>query len=112
MTETAEAPITVYGSSDDLIEVEGALEEEFTYHDRERGDLLAFSNGVVVRVYFDTDGVWRVVPIARADLLTIAQAPADDPDNYTDRATLTEPATWVVHGTAIKQYRVPERKPT
>lgn len=94
-------PTRVYGASDDLIEIEGALREEFcaTNEVHDEGDLLAFSTGVVLRVRYDSDGVWRLAPLVGASEVTVVPAPANDEDNYSDRVLLHEPPTWVVHGT-------------
>lgn len=90
--------ITVYGASDDLIEVEGDITEEFPYRDDNDDNLLAFSNGTVLRIRFDAAGVWRISPVmVGAGLVDIVQAPEGDEDNYSDRATVTG-AAWVGHG--------------
>jgi hypothetical protein len=89
---------TIYGASDDLIEVDGAISEEFL-PDGGFG-MVACSNGVLLRVTYDLDGVWRIVPLAGADKVTITQAPADDEDNYSDRAVITERLSWVALATA------------
>lgn len=92
---------TVYGASDDLIELEGDIYEEFYVLGEEEENYLAFSNGTVLRVDYDKDGVWRIRPMTNLAAVTIDMAPADDESNYSDRATLHEPATWVVHGRAF-----------
>jgi hypothetical protein len=97
-----ETEITVYGASDDLIEIDGAIIEEFN----PRGDepvLLAFSDGTVLRIHYSDAGVWRIQPVhgGRGSELTIAQAPEDDEANYSDRATLRADIEWVVAGDAI-----------
>jgi hypothetical protein len=84
--------ITVYGSSDDLIEIEGAIEEEFSPGD---DAILAFSNGVLLRINYDNDGVWRIKPLVCTDKVVITQAPADDENNYSDRAVIEETVFWV-----------------
>lgn len=98
--------ITVYGASDDLIEVDGDISEEFTYQGEDRhpnsgdGDLLAFSDGTILRITFTHSGVWRISPVVRGSaVLDIVQASEDEDDyrNRTDRATL-DGAVWVVHG--------------
>lgn len=95
--------ITVYGGGDDLIEVDGDIVEEFSHYEAEDrevpGSLLAFSDGTVLRIALTPPGVWRITPVAvgRA-ALSIAQAPEDDDDNYSDRATLDGEIAWVVHG--------------
>lgn len=90
--------ITVYGASDDLIEVDGDISEEFPYLEHDTtpggGDLLAFSDGTILRVAFGTDG-WRIAPVCRGSSpLTIEQH--TDGEEGTDKATLD--AAWVVHG--------------
>jgi hypothetical protein len=91
--------ITIYGASDDLIEVDGDISEEFTlHHAGETGDLLAFSDGTVLRIGITHAGIWRIHPIVRGSAeLTIEQFAESDDANYTDRATLSG-AVWVVHG--------------
>lgn len=89
---------TIYGASDDLIEIRGDIEEEFGCYDDE-GGVLAFSNGVLLSARYDDDGVWRFDPIRGAGHVSIAKGVPDDDDNYTDRVTITDPIEWVVYGT-------------
>src|SRR5262245_25421899 len=99
--------ITVSGASDDLIAVEGAISEEFTYEDEEKGDLLAFSDGTVLRIKYTDAGIWRITPVllqAGGALLNIEQAPEGDESNYSDRATLTGDISWVVQGVAYASW--------
>jgi hypothetical protein len=97
----ADQTATVYGASDDLIEIEGGIYEEFTYRDDEgTGELVAFGDGTVLRVTYTHDGVWRIAPVARGTAtLSIVQAPEGDEHNYSDRATLTGDLRWAVHCT-------------
>jgi hypothetical protein len=95
--------LTVYGASDDLIAVEGDIEEEFPWQKRgygqASGDLLAFSDGTVLRVEFTRSGVWRIQRLAGdPEALHIEQAPEDDENNCSDRATLDGDIHWVVQG--------------
>lgn len=92
--------VTVYGASDDLIEVEGDIEGEFYLKDDDAGDLLAFSDGTILRMRYAESGVWRITPVTTGGTssLTIVPAPEGDEANYSDRATLTGPVSWVVHG--------------
>lgn len=93
---------TIYGTSDDLIQVEGDVDAEFLYRDDpdDPGNLLACSDGTVVRVVLAATGVWRITPVARGSSeLTISQAPEDDEDR-SDRATLVGEIRWVVQGIA------------
>lgn len=90
---------TIYGASDDLIEIEGDISEEFPAYNLHEDAVIGASNGVLLRVRYDDDGVWRLTPIHGADRVTITVAPVDDDDNYSDRAVITDPVGWVVLGT-------------
>lgn len=90
--------LVIEGGSDDVIVVSGDLEEEFQYSNSTDGDLLAFSDGTLLRIAFDPDrsGNWRITPLLRGTAwLTIEQA---DSRGVTDRATLDGPIGWVVQG--------------
>jgi hypothetical protein len=94
--------VTISGASDDLIEVEGDIREEFIYSGDPDGDLLSFTDGTIVRVTYTTDGVWTV----RVLFVGTAQAthqPADGPDgeHYSDRLTLVGDLRAVVYGRNI-----------
>lgn len=90
--------VTVYGASDDLIEVEGAIREEFSAYDEEDGVYLAFSDGTVLHVQYDDDGLWRIALSARG-AATYQHTPAvDDRENYSDRVKLTGDLQWCVMG--------------
>lgn len=80
--------LIITGHSDDLVESEGDIVEEFSYGNDEDGDLLGFADGTLLRIKFDADGTgnWRITPIARGTAtLAIEQAVGED---GTDRATL------------------------
>lgn len=87
--------VTVYGSSDDLIEVEGDIREELTAI--ESPSYVALSNGVALKLRYDEDGCWRINLVAGSGV-TITPADGPDSDNYSDRATVDGDVTWVVHG--------------
>jgi len=93
--------ITLYGASDDLVEIDGDIHEEFSYADQDgKGDIVAFSDGTVLRIVFDPDGSgnWRISPLARGTAeLNIAQTAEEDD---TDRADLDGEIKWAVHGIA------------
>lgn len=57
-------PVTVTGASDDLIEVGGDIEEEFNAMlDPDESRILAFSDGTLLRIRYDRDGIWRITRI-------------------------------------------------
>lgn len=92
--------VTVYGASDDLIEIEGDIRAEF---DIDRGGkLFAFSDGTIIQIEWTSFGVWRITPLTKGTgELTIVTAPIDDDDNRTDRATLDADIRWVMRGSEI-----------
>ena len=93
--------VKVYGSSDDLIEVEGDVSEEFNHYSGDDAEprFLAFSDGTVLRIAYEKDGCWRSSPVAKGSAV-YAHEPAIDSegDNYSDVATLDGDVRWVVFG--------------
>lgn len=95
--------IVITGGGDDIIEVAGDLDEEFTYQDEAEGDLIAFSDGTLIRVRFDNEGSWRITPIAYGKAtLTIEQTVGD---GGTDRAVLVGAVNWVIQATAYHRVK-------
>lgn len=94
--------VVIYGASDDCIEVEGDLRDEwYSYGVEATGwmDALVFSDGSVVGIEYDRHGVWRAGLMRRGTASAARDiAPKDDEDNYSDRFTLRqdEPFAWVV----------------
>jgi len=94
--------VTVYGASDDLIEVEGDIEEEFSWAEDEQA-YLAFSDGTLLTIDYQRDGVWRIAPVKKGTgQLEIKQAVSGDDDNFSDRAIITDSSIeWVVCGSEM-----------
>jgi hypothetical protein len=59
--------LKVTGHSDDLIAIDGEITEEFGRLDSEE-DYLAFSDGTVLRAYYDEDGIWRFTVVFKGSL--------------------------------------------
>jgi len=96
--------LIIYGASDDLIEIEfvDRLAEEF-YLDSDESNILAISDGTVLRVRYDEDGVWRfttfVVGSSSVDIV-----PGTDDDRHSDVVTLTgDNLNWVVLGNQLRK---------
>lgn len=92
--------VIVTGGNDDLIDVEGAISEEFPFYRNDQGGVIAFSDGTVLLVRrpdgVDGDYCWRISAIALGTAaLTIDPATGDE---STDTATLTGDIRWVVRG--------------
>ncbi len=93
--------IKIYGASDDLIEIEGDIREEYNVHvfDDDDGRYLAFSDGTVVRVYYDQEGVWRFRIVSKGKATQSHALPIGE-DDHTEVLELTDASiTWVVMGT-------------
>ena len=96
--------ITVYGASDDLIEIEGDIREEFDVTgDADDGLMLGFSDGTVLSVRYANDGNWRI-SVAAKGTSEVQHVPAgsnglpENDEDYSDRATLDGDIAWVVCG--------------
>jgi hypothetical protein len=90
--------ILIYGASDDLIEIDGDVSEEFQYQE-DYPNFIATSNGLVFHIAYDRQGVWRITPkrAPAGSCYIKEEAPADDEDNYSDRVTVSG-VEWVVPG--------------
>lgn len=93
-----DATILVCGASDDLIEIDGAIVEEFNHYSSEYLAYLAFSTGVVLRVFYDDNGIWRFSPVSGAASISLDFCDnINGDDGYSDKVWLHGPApTWVV----------------
>jgi len=89
--------ITVYGASDDLVEVEGDISEEFNSHEDETG-FLGFSDGTLLSIAYTAEGFWRI-HVVKGGTAHVDKVEGDDEDtNYSDRVTLTGDVRWVLFG--------------
>jgi len=93
--------VTAWGRSDDLVEIDGALEEEWGFYSSDGNETgyLAFSDGTVLSVKYGdgNHGVWRLFPVIEGSAkVERVPAPLDDRDNYSDRVTLTGDLRWVL----------------
>ena len=88
--------ITVYGASDDLIEVEGDVEEEFGAYDEDAGLLMVCSDGTVLGIIFDKGGCWRITPRSTGwGIFSKVEASGPEGDDYSDRVTIEGDIVWV-----------------
>lgn len=87
--------VTVRGASDDLIEIEGDLNEEFSGGDEPR--FLAFSDGTVLTVTYGGEGFWRINQRRKGTAKYDKKEATDIVDDYSDTVTLTG-VSWVVCG--------------
>lgn len=113
--------VQVYGASDDLIELEGDVSEEFSvsgpYH-------LLFSDGTQLRIDYapDNTACWRIEAVSRGTA-TITHHPGSEDENfhhrdsdvspYSDLVTLSsdEPLTLLSHGVRRQKAPSPAEAP-
>lgn len=87
--------VTIYGASDDLIEIEGDITDE--YPASENGDAIHLSNGFVFSIVYDNDGFWRISALSWPDDVTWTHHAATDiDDDYSDVVTVDGHVTDVV----------------
>jgi len=92
--------IKIYGASDDLIEIEGDIREEFYLKSDEDGDFLAFSDGTILHIQYTNEGLWRITPIfkGKAKYKKEYEAVSGDDEEYSDIVVLEEDIKWILHG--------------
>lgn len=95
---------TIYGSSDDLIELEGDVSQEFGAYERcedGEGFVLALSDGTLLSVRYD--GCWRFKTLAAGSLQFTREdaieesrdgSRADGKPWYSDVLTFPDGLTW------------------
>jgi hypothetical protein len=94
----------IYGASDDLIEIEGAISEELDCYDEKLK--LVFSDGTVIETKYDHGGQWRLkvlevgskllrhVPAVGDDQVHIEEHSEEVP-NYSDFIILDDGIEWM-----------------
>lgn len=92
--------VTIRGSSDDLIEIEGDIVEEFNHYFRDGEEdtlYLAFSDGTALSVRYDKDGVWRFAGVAHGS--SAMEKKEGTEDSGSDHVTLVgDTIRWVLLG--------------
>ena len=96
----------IYGCSDDLIEIDGHWSDEIScYMKDDEQCALALSDGTLLSVKYDRDGVWRFAPIvigavpyAKVDGMPDGDGESERADGtpvYSDVLTFDGPIAWV-----------------
>ena len=99
-------PLTIYGASDDLIEIEGDFSEEFNFYPNEdRQYVLGFSDGTLLRVEYDVDGLWRLHLVHKGDA-EFSKIEGSVEDDTNDKVTLNGlRIAWVVLGSQFATHK-------
>jgi len=109
--------VVIYGASDDLIEVEGDLTEEFSYlGGDDEGAYLAFSDGTLLTISYGAggSGFWRINRLCAGAANYVKVEATDEDTDYSDRVTLSgDNLRWVVCGTDYVAWKpVPSGTPS
>jgi len=96
--------LTITGASDDLIEIGGDFSEEIGwYHnDDDEPGYLAVSDGTMLSVSYDKDGIWRFALVSRGRAqIAKVEGIADADTNDVVTLTCDEPFKHVLFGTKM-----------
>lgn len=87
--------INITGASDDLVEIDGDIVEEFSFCSGEKG-LLAFSDGTLLQIWYDNDdGLWRINRLVDGDSI-YSKIEGDVQTDTSDVAQLIGEIKWIV----------------
>ncbi|WP_094603445.1 hypothetical protein SPSIL_014970 [Sporomusa silvacetica DSM 10669] len=88
--------LKVTGYSDDNIEIDGDIRDEFDRYNSD-GDYLAFSDGTVLFAKYDDNGIWRFTVIAKGNLYD-SKVDGDVMADTADVINFKDGIKWVVCG--------------
>jgi hypothetical protein len=99
---------TMYGGSDDLIELEGDISDELGAYDVVRKFFL--SDGTSGTIEYTKSGVWEIKILKygcdniKVDIVHPTEKEIEDDTNYTDKATFSGKIEWIIfdEGTILK----------
>lgn len=97
--------LIIYGASDDLIEIEGFIREEFNawLEHPMSSTYLAISDGTLLRVRYDEDGIWRFTPVVVGSADVDIKLGIDD-RKHSDIVTMTgDDLIWVALTSEVKR---------
>jgi hypothetical protein len=92
--------VTIYGASDDLIEIEGDLREEFNA-DSDELNYLSFGDGTVLGIEYGKGGFWRINRLVTGHAAFEKREGADADSDYSDRVTLDGDLQFCLYGTSL-----------
>lgn len=101
--------LRVYGRSDDLVLIEGSVQEEFNVPYPEQRLFLTFSNGVVLFVEYSAVGEWNVTELHSPSDVNVEVHSTDwrfAPVDYSETAIIEGGGAvkWVVTGRVMHSF--------
>jgi hypothetical protein len=88
--------VTIYGASDDLIEIDGDFRYEFSAD--EEVNYLALSDGTLLSIEYAKGGIWRINRLVTGSATYSKVEGTDAEDDYTDKVTIEGDLKWFVLG--------------
>ena len=95
---------TVYGCSDDLIELDGAIYEEYSAYDCV--SRLTFDNGAALTVTYDDQGIWRIETNGHPSASILR---CEDREGFTDRDGPIYSDLATIHGATKAEIKQADR---
>lgn len=92
--------LRIYGASDDLLELEGDITEEIYVPD-DKVTYLACSDGTLISVRYDEDGIWRLQRVYTGDSMLIKEEGSVERDTPDVIVLSNATIKWVVVGEKI-----------
>ncbi len=104
------AKITITGYSDDNIEIDGDISEEWPFYAKKGDDsrLIAVSDGTLLRINYDDDGIWRIDPIIYGSA-AFSKVDGSVTDDTFDVVTLEGNILWVALATNYKPFHATKK---
>jgi hypothetical protein len=97
--------LTIYGTPEDRIMIEGEFHEEVDAYEMEEGAFLALSDGTLMTVAVDEGGVWRIAPVSIGMETALEKLEGTlDAETESDRVTVTNPKVpfrWALLGAIL-----------
>ena len=101
--------LRIYGASDDLVEVEGDVDEEFSaYTSDDTRYVVATSTGHALSIRYDEDGCWRISQLGGPTPIRRVHEGVPDGD-YSDIVEIEQDVEWVAFGGEFARRR--DRRP-
>lgn len=91
--------ITIYGASDDLIEIEGDITEEFDACGD--GTYIGCSDGTLLFIDYNRHGFWRINILSSGTSKITRTDGTDENNDYSDKVTLEGDIKWLTCGSGM-----------
>jgi hypothetical protein len=101
--------VIITGYSDDVITIDGDISQEFNWYSRnDEQRFIAVSDGTLLRVRYDEDGLWRFTRLMQGTA-QFEHLIGDVEKDTNDVIRLTGDVRWVVMATDKAQRNAPPR---